>query len=350
MLRSTLRSTLGAGLCAATIGCGNAPADDDNPFADGGGAELGSGTALDDTDGSQASSDGGTVASDSTGAVDAIDDAQVVSAAFPPTLACGASSSATITIRNTGTSTWTRAAGFKLGAVDDADPLGPGRIDLADGDVVEPGETHDFSIPLLGPDATGELTSDWQMVHEGVQWFGDVQTAAVVVDCVPPEIDLTTVQVVGSPDVFGFAVTSEITALEFRPGTIHVDHTMRGLWPPVVIADDGTEQEATIWVFFHIDGTWYATGGERLRPSQFEKELSQPSAIGPGWLYDPNRWGPMTAYVPAPGEWVGFMVVAGSTRSDDHVIVSERTGVVVVPFPADGVETLFPPFAWEELP
>jgi hypothetical protein len=56
----------------------------------------------------------------------------------------------------------------------------------------------------------------------------------------------------------------------------------------------------------------------------------------------------MTGYVPPPGQLVGFMVVAGSTRSDDHVIVRERTGVVLVPFPADDVSTEFPPFAWTE--
>ncbi len=42
------------------------------------------------------------------------------------------------------------------------------------------------------------------------------------------------------------------------------------------------------------------------------------------------------------------MVVAGSTRSDDHVIVNERTNVVLVPFASDDVTTTFPPFAWEE--
>lgn len=111
---------------------------------------------------------------------------------------------------------------------------------------------------------------------------------------------------------------------------------------------DGTTQEATVWGFFHIGGRWYATGGERLRPNQTDKMLDNPSHIGPGWLYDPGRWGVMTGYVPSPGELVGFMVVAGSTRSDDHVIVRERTGVVLVPFPADDVSTEFPPFAWME--
>ena len=49
----------------------------------------------------------------------------------------------------------------------------------------------------------------------------------------------------------------------------------------------------------------------------------------------------------SPGDLVGFMVVAGSTRSDNNVAVRERSAVVLVPFPRDGLETSFPPFAWQ---
>ena len=56
----------------------------------------------------------------------------------------------------------------------------------------------------------------------------------------------------------------------------------------------------------------------------------------------------MTGYVPPPGQLVGFMVVAGSTRSDNNVAVRERSGVVLVQFPTDDRTTEFPPFAWQE--
>jgi hypothetical protein len=164
----------------------------------------------------------------------------------------------------------------------------------------------------------------------------------------PDGFDLGSVTVVGSPDVRGWPVTSRITSLAFRPGTIHLDHTRRGTWPPVVIAPDGTTQESTLWVFFHINGRWSGTGAERWRPSQTDKALTKPSDIGPGWLYDPSRWGPMANYVPRPGELVGFMVAAGSTRSDANVAVAERSAVILIPFPADGQVAQYPPFAWEE--
>ena len=163
----------------------------------------------------------------------------------------------------------------------------------------------------------------------------------------PGGFDLASVTIVGSPDVRGWPITSRLTSLRFGGGQIHLDHTRRGTWPPVVIASDGTTQEATLWVFFNINGRWYGTGGERWRPGQTDKALSRPSDIGPGWLYDSNRWGPMANYVPRPGELVGFMVAAGSTRSDANIAVAERSDVVLINFPSDNGGA-FPPFAWEE--
>mgnify|MGYP000868151161 CR=1 FL=1 len=282
-----------------------------------------------------------------------VDDATIESVTFPGTLGCTAHTSATVVVRNTGTTTWTTAAGYALGTVDDSDPLytSDTRVRFPAGESVAPGATREFTIPLAAPGREGDYTTDWRMVHDGVRWFGAQTTQRVHVQCETTAVSdfrLSDVTIVSSPDVRGFAVTSRITSLSFRPGTFHIDHTRRGMWPPIVIADDGTTQEATVWVFFHIGGRWYATGGERLRPNQTDKALDNPSHIGPGWLYDPGRWREMTNYVPAPGELVGFMVVAGSTRSDDRVMVRERTGVVLLPFPRDDVSTEYPPFAWEE--
>jgi hypothetical protein len=184
----------------------------------------------------------------------------------------------------------------------------------------------------------------------GATVSGDV-TVYACETITPADFDLAAVNIVGSPDVRGFARTSSITSIAFHPSAAswHIDHTLRGTWPPIVIdPTDGTTQEATIWIFFRIGGAWYATGGERLRPSQTDKGIPNPSQLGPDWLYDAGRWGIMAGYVPSPGDLVGFMVVAGSTRADDTVMVMERTGVVLIAFPADDVESSFPPFAWTE--
>ncbi len=113
------------------------------------------------------------------------DDAEVVFAEFVSELACGAEAVALVTMRNTGTATWTRAGGYKLGAVDDSDPLKAGdpRIWLAEGDAVPPGGEHTFEIPLQAPDEAATVHTDWRMVHEAVTWFGETAAADVAVVC-----------------------------------------------------------------------------------------------------------------------------------------------------------------------
>lgn len=296
---------------------------------------------------------GGSVAGGAGGGVVARrDDARVVSSTLPTSLPCGQRVVARVTMQNLGNTPWTAAEGYKLGAVDDSDPFSPGRYELPAGVSVAPGQSYEFQVALQAPSSSTSGTTDWRMVREFVNWFGETTSRPVSISCGPPTFDLSTVVIQGAPpgapDVRSFAVTSTLTSLAFRPDTFSIDHTRRGQWPPVQIAPDGTTQEATVWVFFRIGGVWYGTGGERLRPNQTDKQLSKASDIGPGWLYDSNRWGPMTNYVPQVGEYVGFMVVAGSTRSDANSPVQERSKVVLVPFPADYVTTSFPPFAWEE--
>ncbi len=143
----------------------------------------------------------------------------------------------------------------------------------------------------------------------------------------------------GSPDVRSWAVTSQITQLGFGNGSIFLNHTKLGQWPGVDIG--GALQESTLWVFYRINGQWYATGAERWRPNQTAKALTQPSHISTGWFYN-NSWSPMWNYIPAPGEQVGFMVVAGSTRLDNNAPVHERSNILLIPFPADGVSAYFP--------
>lgn len=103
------------------------------------------------------------------------DDAAIVSADLPDRMAPGDRYRATVTVRNTGTSDWTHPD-FKLGCVDDSDPLKRGdvRVWLRPGDVVRPGATHTFEIELEAPAAEGKHVTDWRMVHEGVRWFGEV--------------------------------------------------------------------------------------------------------------------------------------------------------------------------------
>ena len=114
------------------------------------------------------------------------DDAEVVEAHFPNSISCGESAEATVTLRNTGDAVWTRAAGYKLGAVDDQDPFWSGRVYLNEHDRVEPGATHTFHLSFQAPEEAGSHLSDWRMVHEHVRWFGATAQQTIHVVCEEP--------------------------------------------------------------------------------------------------------------------------------------------------------------------
>jgi endonuclease/exonuclease/phosphatase family metal-dependent hydrolase len=113
-----------------------------------------------------------------------LDNAEVVAFDLPAGLACGQPYPATVTMRNTGTTTWTAGEAIRLGAAGDSDPLGgPGRVELPPGTSVAPGITHAFPLALRAPLASGTYLTDWQMVREGVRWFGGVASRDVLVSC-----------------------------------------------------------------------------------------------------------------------------------------------------------------------
>lgn len=128
----------------------------------------------------------------------AADDDAGVAANFPSSLVCGQSAVVRVSVENRGTLAWTRGS-HRLGALNDSDPFyGPDpRVYLPDDVVVAPGQRFVFEFTLTAVSA-GTVTTDWQMVHEGVQWFGDIVSADVAVDCASaPEPDPAPVP--GSP-------------------------------------------------------------------------------------------------------------------------------------------------------
>jgi hypothetical protein len=115
------------------------------------------------------------------------DASSIVDATIPAQMACGEAVQAAITVENLGSLTWTSGT-HRLGAVDDSDPLfGPDPRVYLPADVEVPtGGRHTFSFPLRAPAAAGVVQTDWQMVHEGVRWFGEAVLFDVSVVCSAP--------------------------------------------------------------------------------------------------------------------------------------------------------------------
>jgi hypothetical protein len=96
---------------------------------------------------------------------------------IPAGLPHGASATIMVVMRNTGTATWTSAAGYKLGL---AHPLG-GRFQELPHDVL-PDENVSFAITVNSPPAEG-MTFSWQMVQDHAadqEWFGETSPVHMI--------------------------------------------------------------------------------------------------------------------------------------------------------------------------
>jgi len=113
------------------------------------------------------------------------DAAEVVAVDLPTEMECGETLSVSVEMRNTGSATWSRAGGYKLGAIGDDDPLyGPDvRVWLPEDVLVPPGDHYVFHFELEAPSSEAVHVTDWQMVHEGVRWFGETTSVDVEVIC-----------------------------------------------------------------------------------------------------------------------------------------------------------------------
>ncbi|MBI4578163.1 MAG: hypothetical protein HY718_00580 [Planctomycetes bacterium] len=84
-------------------------------------------------------------------------------------------------MRNTGTTTWTRAAEYKLGEQGTSPLIAPGRIELTDRDAIAPDQEKTFNFTITAPIATGYFTITFQMVQEHIEWFGAAHSPPVQV-------------------------------------------------------------------------------------------------------------------------------------------------------------------------
>ena len=108
------------------------------------------------------------------------DSATFVSQVMPSLMATGATARAAITLRNTGTNTWSEALRYRLGSVTPGDnrTWGLNRIYLPNS--VAPGGTVTFSFPITAPVTPGGYVCQWRMLREGVHHFGDLNPGAPI--------------------------------------------------------------------------------------------------------------------------------------------------------------------------
>jgi hypothetical protein len=103
-----------------------------------------------------------------------VSQASFVSQSLPQTMSVGVTYPVSITMRNTGSSTWMSGGSypFRLGTQNAQDNLvwGVNRRDVPG--PVPPGSQVTFNFNITAPSAVGYYHFQWRMLQESVEWFG----------------------------------------------------------------------------------------------------------------------------------------------------------------------------------
>ncbi len=141
----------------------------------------------------------------------------------PSTVAPGATFTATVTLRNTGTLSWTSGGTnpYRLGSQNPQDNTrwGFNRVDLPTSPIIE-GQTATFTFSCTAPTAQANYPFEWRMLQEGVEWFGATAATTIAVGTPPSDIIIDNPQatVVGTWSTGTSAVDKYGTDYRYKSG------------------------------------------------------------------------------------------------------------------------------------
>ena len=175
-------------------------------------------------------------------AVEQINNAEFVSQNVPIVMIPGQTYPISITIKNTGNTTWPSSSTYKLGTQNPQDNTiwrSSNRVELSS--AVNPGQLATFNFTVTAPATPGIYNFQWKMVREFVEWFGGAT----------PNVEI----VVNAATANDAKFISQIVPTQMNPGqTYPVSITFRNTGSTTWTAADayrlGTQnpQDNTTWV------------------------------------------------------------------------------------------------------
>ncbi|MEK6909441.1 MAG: hypothetical protein AABX23_05330, partial [Nanoarchaeota archaeon] len=103
-------------------------------------------------------------------------DAQFVSQQALSNIIAGQQYNVAITLLNNGSQPWEEGRSYTLGSQNPRDNTNWGtmRVALNPGEVIFPGQQKTFNFLITAPSVIGSYNFQWQMLHESIEWFGDL--------------------------------------------------------------------------------------------------------------------------------------------------------------------------------
>ena len=102
-------------------------------------------------------------------------DAEFLSQEVPTIMAPLETLSVTVTLKNTGTTNWTKSDNFELGYTiyPDTTKWGLSRIELEGAETIAPGDDKTFTFDITAPAQEGVYEFQWKMIKDDLEWIGD---------------------------------------------------------------------------------------------------------------------------------------------------------------------------------
>lgn len=115
-------------------------------------------------------------------AVTPVNAASITYQTIPATMIAGSVNPIAVMVANTGNTSWNAVDGYRLGSQNPAGTAIWGQQRLGISGSVAPGQSYLFYTSVTAPSTPGTYNMQWQMLVEGVAWFGaPTQNVAVVV-------------------------------------------------------------------------------------------------------------------------------------------------------------------------
>jgi hypothetical protein len=149
-------------------------------------------------------------------------------------------------MKNTGTSAWTAAGGYRLASLVGGNPWGE-LVSLNKTESINPNKQKAFSISVTAPQAAGSYVFQWKMTQEGVAMFGPatpevnvvVTAAGLSAYSVPPCRVVDTRNAAGPYG--GPALSANVPRLFAMRGPCGVPSTARGIMITVTAFAPGAD-------------------------------------------------------------------------------------------------------------
>jgi RHS repeat-associated protein len=243
------------------------------------------------------------------------DDAAVVSISAPATMTPGSTAYVTVTMRNSGTTTWypgLTTYPYRLGSQNPANnsTWGVGRVEL--GSTVAPGGQAVFGFTITAPTTSGTYSFSWGMLRENLAWFGAIASSTITVSAPAPVYDAQ-------------LVSASVPAQMGVGGNYNVSLTFKNTGNVTWTQSDyriGSSSPAdnTTWGFARVDMSVAS-----VAPGQsatFNFQVHAPATAGT-YLFD---WGMLYELHWRFGQTTGISVTVGGANSSVTYIHTDGLG------------------------